>query len=56
MKYFNNHLSIKTIQEKFRNSFNVKFEFVSTDIVLRYINEIDIKKVQAEKYLLPLLN
>ena len=54
MKYFNNHPSIKTIKEKFRNSFNVKFEFVSPDIVLRCINEIDIKKVQAEKYLLPL--
>ena len=44
IKYFNNHPSIKTIKDKFRNSFNFKFEFVSTDIVLRCINEIDIKK------------
>ena len=44
IKYFNNHPSIKTIKDKFRNSFNFKFEFVSTDIILRYINEIDIKK------------
>ena len=48
IKYFNNHPSIKTIKDKFRNSFNFKFEFASTDIVL--------SKVQAEKYLLPLLN
>ena len=44
IKYFNNHPSIKTIKDKFRNSFSFKFEFVSTDIVLRCINEIDIKK------------
>ena len=35
IKYFNNHPSIKTIKDKFRNSFSFKFEFVSTDIVLR---------------------
>ena len=37
---------MKTVKDKFRNSysFNFKFGFVSTDIVLRYINEIDIKK------------
>ena len=44
IKYFNNNPSIKTIKDKFRNSFNFKFEFVSADIILRYINEIDIKK------------
>ena len=32
IKYFNNHPSIKTIQDKFTNSFSFKFEFVSTDI------------------------
>ena len=32
INYFNNHPSIKTIQDKFRHSFNFKFEFVSTDI------------------------
>ena len=41
-KYYNNHPSIKTIKDKFRNSFNCNFEFVST--LLRWINEIDIKK------------
>ena len=29
---------------KFRNHFNFKFEFVSTDIILRHRKEIDIKK------------
>ena len=56
IKYFKNHPSIKTIKNKFRKSFSFKFEFVSADKILRYINEIDIEKVQAEKYLLPLLN
>ena len=44
IKYFNNHPSIKTIKNKFRKSFSFKFEFVSADKILRYINEIDIKK------------
>ena len=44
IKYFNNHPSIKTIKIKFRKSFSFKFEFVSADKILRYINEIDIKK------------
>ena len=44
INYFNNHPSIKTIKDKFRNSFSFKFELVPTDIVLRCINEIDIKK------------
>ena len=43
-KYFNNHPSIKTIKDKFRKSFSFKFEFVSADKILRYINKIDIKK------------
>ena len=43
MKYFNNRSSIKT-KDKFRKSFSFKFEFVSADKILRYINEIDIKK------------
>ena len=43
IKYFNNHPSIKTIKDRFRNSFNFKFEFVSTEMP-RYINEIDNKK------------
>ena len=48
IKYFNNHPSIETIKDKFRNSFNFKFfkfEFVYT-----------VKKDQTDKYLLPLLN
>ena len=39
---FNKYPSIKTIKEKFRNSFNCKFEFVSTD--MRCVNETEIKK------------
>ena len=44
--------SIKTIKDKFRKFFNFKFEFVSANIILR----LTLRKVQAEKYLLPLLN
>ena len=44
IEHFNNHLRIKIIKDKFRNSFNFKYEFVSTDIVLRYINKIDSRK------------
>ena len=32
------------IKDKFRNSFNFKYEFISTDIILRYINKIDSRK------------
>ena len=39
INYCSNHPSIMTIKDKFRNSFNFKFEFVSTDIVLRCIND-----------------
>ena len=56
IKYFHNHPGIKAIKNKFRNSFNFKFEFVSTNIVLRSINEIDIKESSCGENLLPLLN
>ena len=36
IKFFNNHPSIKIMKDEFRNSFNFKFEFVSTDIVEIY--------------------
>ena len=49
IKYFNNQPSIKTIKDKFRKSFRFKFEFVSVDKVLRYINEIDISKSSSEE-------
>ena len=50
IKYFNNHPIITTIKDKFRSSFNCKFEFVSTDItVLRYIKEIDSKKCPSRE-------
>ena len=44
IKYFSDHPSIKTIKDKLRNSFNFKFKFVSTEIVLTCINETNIKK------------
>ena len=44
IKYLNNHPSIKTIKDKFRKSFNFKFEFVSANMILIYINEIDLKE------------
>ena len=52
IRYFNSHPSIKTIKDKIWKSFSFKFEFVSADKVLRYINEIDIKKSSSgELYL-----
>ena len=36
--------NFKTMKDKFRKSFSFKLEFVSADKILRYINEIDIKK------------
>ena len=35
--------------DKFRNHFNFKSEFVSTDIILRHRNEIDIKKSSSRE-------
>ena len=49
IRYFNNHPGIKTIKEKFRKSFSFKFKFVSADKILRYINEIDIKKSSSRE-------
>ena len=38
---------MKTIKDKLRNFFKLKFEFVST--VLRHINKIDIKKSSSRE-------
>ena len=40
---------MKTIKDKLNNFFKLKFEFVSTDIVLRHINKIDIKKSSSRE-------
>ena len=41
INFFDNHSSIQWIMHKFRKSFNLKIEFVSTNQVPKYINEID---------------
>ena len=41
---FSNHPSIQMIKDKFQNFFNLKFELVSTDQVIKFIGEIDCNK------------
>ena len=38
------HPSIRLIKDKYQQSFDFKFELVSTNEVLKYINEIDCNK------------
>ena len=44
MSSFSNHPSIQMIKDKYQNSFNFKFELVSTDQVIKFIDEIDFNK------------
>ena len=44
MSSFSNHPSIQMIKDKYQNSFNFKFELVSTDQVIKFIDEIDCNK------------
>ena len=55
IKFFNNHPSIKVIKDKFKNYFDFKFEFVSTDIILKYINEIDSEKSSSAEIFLAIV-
>ena len=41
---FSKHLSIQIVKDKYQNSFNFKFEVVSTDQVIKCINETDCNK------------
>ena len=41
MSFFNNHPSIQLIKDKYQQSFDFKFEFVSTKQLLKCVNEID---------------
>ena len=41
MSVFNNHPSITLIKDKYQQSFDFKFEFVSTNQLLKYINGIN---------------
>ena len=41
---FSNHPSIQIIKNKYQNSFNFKFELVSTDQVIKFIDEINCNK------------
>ena len=38
MSSFSNHHSIQMIKDKYQNSFNIKFELVSTDQVIKFID------------------
>ena len=44
---FSNHPSIQMIKDKHQNSFNFKFEPVTTDQVIKFIDEIDCKKTSS---------
>ena len=44
MSRFSSHPSIQMIKDKYQNSFNFKFELVSTDQVIKFIDEIDCNK------------
>ena len=50
MSNFSNHPSIQMIKDKHQNSFNFKSELVSTDQVIKFIDEIGCNKVQVEIY------
>ena len=44
MSSLSNHPSIQMIEDKYQNSFHFKFELVSTDQVIKLIDEIDRNK------------
>ena len=44
MSTFSNHPSVQMIKNKYQNSFNFKFELVSTYQVIKFIDEIDCNK------------
>ena len=44
MSSFSNHPSTQMIKDKHQNPFNFKFELVSTDQVIKFIDEIDCNK------------
>ena len=44
MSSFSNHPSIQMIKDKYQNSFHFKFELVSTDQVIKLLDEIDRNK------------
>ena len=41
MSSFSNHPSVQMIKDKYQNVFNFKFELVSTDQIIKFIDEID---------------
>ena len=44
MSSFSSHPSIQMINDKYQNSFSVKFEPLNTDKVIKFIDEIDWNK------------
>ena len=44
MSSFSNHPSIQMIKDKYQNSFNFKFGLVSTDQVIKFVDEFDCNK------------
>ena len=49
MSSFSNHPSIQMIMAKYQNSFNFEFELVSTDQVIKFIDEIDANKISSRE-------
>ena len=47
---FSNHPSVQMIKDKYQNSFNFKFELVSTDQVINLLMKLIVTKVQVEIY------
>ena len=45
MSSFSNHSSIQMIKDKYQNLFNLKFELVSTNQVIKCIEELDCNKI-----------
>ena len=45
---FSNHPSIQMIKDKYQNFFSFKFETLSTDQIIRLIDEIDCNKSSSE--------
>ena len=41
MSSFSNHPSVQMIKDKYQNVFNFKFELVSTDQIIKFIDKID---------------
>ena len=48
MSSFSNHPSIQMIKDKYQNSFNFKFELVSTDQVIKLLKLLRLQKKKLQ--------